>query len=121
MDCNVEYVVIGGGGSGGGVGGPHYNDGGGGGGAGSYRTGTTPGAHPVSTSIQVGAGGGFFSRWKHHRYFGTPITSRLVEVVVVVVKHLQHVKTGKMVVLVVVVLLILVMVELQVVIHSQVQ
>ena len=46
-----EYVVIGGGGGGGG-------SQGGGGGAGAYRTGTTPiGAHPVSTTIQIGGGG----------------------------------------------------------------
>ena len=31
----------------------------GGGGAGAYRVGTTPiGSHPVSTTIQIGAGGG---------------------------------------------------------------
>jgi hypothetical protein len=47
----VEYVVVAGGAGGG-------TDDGGGGGAGGYLTGTTPiGAHPVSTSIQVGAGG----------------------------------------------------------------
>ena len=51
--ATVEYVVIGGGGSGGLK---YYISGGGG--AGAYRTGTTPiGAHPVSTTIQVGAGG----------------------------------------------------------------
>ena len=73
---NVEYVIVGGGGAGG-------NGDGGGGGAGAYRTGTTPiGAHPVSTSIQVGAGG--FGNHPHPlaiptggspSYFGTPITS----------------------------------------------
>jgi hypothetical protein len=77
--ADVEYVVIGGGGSGGGVGtGPHYNDGGGGGGAGAYRTGTTPiGAHPVSTTIQIGAGGGGTIQTSDGTpsYFGTPITS----------------------------------------------
>ena len=47
--------MIGGGGGGGGNGGVN---GAGGGGAGTYRTGSTSiGAHPVSTSIQVGAGG----------------------------------------------------------------
>ena len=51
--ATVEYVVIGGGGSGGTR---NYHSGAGG--AGAYRTGTTPiGAHPVSTTIQVGAGG----------------------------------------------------------------
>ena len=77
--ATVEYVVIGGGGAGGGVRpAGYYNDAGGGGGAGSYRTGTTPiGAHPVSTSIQVGAGGAG-QRDKTAgtpSYFGTPITA----------------------------------------------
>jgi len=50
--ATVEYVVVGGGGGGGG----HIQSGGGG--AGGYRTGTTPiGAHPVSTTITIGAGG----------------------------------------------------------------
>ena len=48
--ATVEYVVISGGGGGGSQGG--------GGGAGAYKKGTTPiGAHPVSTTIQIGAGG----------------------------------------------------------------
>ncbi len=78
--ASVEYVVIGGGGSGG-----MKNYLSGAGGAGSYRTGTTPiGAHPVSTSIQVGAGGivsGLAaiptpaSADGTPSYFGTPITS----------------------------------------------
>jgi len=72
---NVEYVVIGGGGSGGGK---TYISGGGG--AGSYRTGTTPiGAHPVSTTIQVGAGGVLTSLSSGgsgtESYFGIPITA----------------------------------------------
>ena len=77
--ATVEYVVVGGGGGGG-------MDGfGGGGGAGAYRTGTTPiGAHPVSTTVQVG-GGGIGNRQIQNplpagyqgtpSYFGTPITS----------------------------------------------
>ena len=81
---NVEYVVIAGGG-GGGVGG--NAEGGGGGGAGGYRTGTTPiGAHPVSTSIQIGAGGrGGFAPGPSNgalkstqggpSYFGSPLTA----------------------------------------------
>ena len=78
--ADVEYVVIGGGGGGGGNGGVN---GAGGGGAGTYRTGSTPiGAHPVSTSIQVGAGG-VGGQWPATKkgatgtssYFGTPITS----------------------------------------------
>jgi hypothetical protein len=71
---NVEYVVLGGGGGGGG-------DAGGGGGAGGYLTGTTPiGAHPVSTTIQVGAGAAFPGSPGDRggngtpSYFGTPIT-----------------------------------------------
>ena len=49
--ADVDYIVIGGGGGAG-------YDGGGGGGAGAWREGSTPiGAHPVSTTIQVGAGG----------------------------------------------------------------
>jgi hypothetical protein len=77
--ADVEYVVIGGGGGGG------VNEHGGGGGAGAYRTGTTPiGAHPVSTTIQVG-GGGIQNKGLANplpdifqgssSYFGTPITS----------------------------------------------
>jgi len=66
----VEYVVIGGGGSGGSGG----SDNPGGGGAGAYRTGTTPiGAHPVSRSIQIGAGG--VESNGTESYFGTPITA----------------------------------------------
>ena len=72
--ATVEYVVIAGGGSGG-------SNAGAGGGAGAYRTGSTPiGAHPVSTSIQVGAGGvgnptdGANSSGTPS-YFGSPITS----------------------------------------------
>ena len=76
--ATVEYVVIGGGGAGGG-------NAGAGGGAGAYRTNTTPiGAHPVSTTIQVGAGGrgvqpnngpptGVCNGTPS--YFGTPITA----------------------------------------------
>ena len=76
--ATVEYVVIGGGGGGGG-------NAGAGGGAGAYRTNTTPiGAHPVSTTIQVGAGGrgvqpnngpptGVCNGTPS--YFGTPITA----------------------------------------------
>ena len=78
--ADVEYLVVGGGGGGGSIIG-------GGGGAGGYRTGTTPiGAHPVSTSIQIGAGGngdGGGPGTTHANdatngtpsYFGTPITS----------------------------------------------
>ena len=77
--ATVEYVVVGGGGGGG------IDGFGGGGGAGAYRTGTTPiGAHPVSTTIQVG-GGGIGNRSIQNplpagyqgtpSYFGTPITS----------------------------------------------
>jgi len=78
---DVEYVVVGGGGSGGLK--LYF---GAGGGAGAYRTGTTPiGAHPVSTSIQIGGGGGV-NHGGHPTpspaaldgtpsYFGSPITS----------------------------------------------
>ena len=75
--ADVEYVVIGGGGAGGwGTG----DDGHGGGGAGAYRTGTTPiGAHPVSTTIQIGAGSAgpypIGSASGTPSYFGTPITA----------------------------------------------
>ena len=73
--ANVEYVVVGGGGAGSG----------GGGGAGAYRTGTTPiGAHPVSTTVTVGAGGvsqlspgpwqGYITNGTPSS-FGSPITS----------------------------------------------
>jgi hypothetical protein len=72
----VEYVIVGGGGAGSAFGG---------GGAGAYRTGTTPiGAHPVSTTIQVGAGGGSLAgdavpgippNPGTPSYFGAPITS----------------------------------------------
>jgi hypothetical protein len=69
---NVEYVVVGGGGAGGRVVG-------GGGGAGGYITGTTPiGAHPVSTTIQIGAGGNFAPLRGISgtpSYFGTPLTA----------------------------------------------
>ena len=52
--ADVEYLVVAGGG------GSNNEDLGGGGGAGGFITGTTPiGAHPVSTTIQVGAGGDF--------------------------------------------------------------
>ena len=77
--ADVEYVVVGGGGGGG------VNEFGGGGGAGAYRTGTTPiGAHPVSTTIQVGGGGNQNKGVQNPlpavyqgtpSYFGTPITS----------------------------------------------
>ena len=71
--ADVEYVVAGGGGGGG------VNEFGGGGGAGAYRTGTTPiGAHPVSTTIQVGAGAadaGYPAGTGTPSYFGTPITA----------------------------------------------
>ena len=51
--ADVEYVVVGGGGAGG-----EHRYRGGGGGAGNYKTGSVPiGAHPVSTTVQVGAGG----------------------------------------------------------------
>ena len=66
--ATVEYVVIGGGGGGG-------QDDGGGGGAGAVKIGTTPiGAHPVSTAIQVGAGG-VQKTAGTPSYFGTPITA----------------------------------------------
>ena len=66
--ATVEYVVVGGGGGGG-------KDDGGGGGAGAVRFGTTPiGAHPVSTSIQVG-GGGAGQIAGTSSFFGPPITS----------------------------------------------
>ncbi len=78
--AEVEYVVIGGGGSGGAQ---IYLSGAGG--AGAYRTGSTPiGAHPVSTSIQVGAGGAPMGAGPFvtppaangtPSYFGTPITA----------------------------------------------
>ena len=78
--ADVEYVVIGGGGSGGFQ---LYLSGAGG--AGAYRTGSTPiGAHPVSTSIQVGAGGAPMGAGPNvtppaaigtPSYFGTPITA----------------------------------------------
>ena len=75
--ASVEYIIVAGGG-GGGRGG--NAEGSGGGGAGGFRTGTTPiGAHPVSTSIQVGAGGiggiGGAATSGTPSYFGTPITS----------------------------------------------
>ena len=76
--ATVEYVVVGGGGAGGDGGSPG-SDAHGGGGAGSYRTGTTPiGAHPVSTTIQVGAGAaaaGYPAGTGTPSYFGTPITA----------------------------------------------
>ena len=76
---DIEYVIVGGGAAGG-------ADAGGGGGAGAYRTGTTPiGAHPVATSIQVGAGGAGVVPGQPEpggnggagtpSYFGTPLTS----------------------------------------------
>jgi hypothetical protein len=71
---NVEYVVVGGGGGGA----TNY---GGGGGAGGYRTGTTPiGAHPISTTIQIGAGGlqssgSVLTANGTPSYFGAPITA----------------------------------------------
>ena len=79
--ATVEYVVIGGGGGAG-------FDGGGGGGAGAWREGTTPiGSHPVSTTIQIGAGGigslegaampatGGANSTGTPSYFGSPITA----------------------------------------------
>ena len=49
---DIEYVAVAGGG------GSNNEAGGGAGGAGGFITGTTPiGAHPVSTTIQIGAGG----------------------------------------------------------------
>ena len=75
--ANIEYVIIGGGAGGGG-------SQGGGGGAGAYKTGTTPiGSHPVSTTIQIGAGGNGGAGSPTNTpgvagtpsYFGTPITS----------------------------------------------
>lgn len=72
---NVEYVVVGGGG------GSNTEDLGGAGGAGGFITGTTPiGSHPVSTTIQVGAGGRYSIRDDRAgtsgtpSYFGTPLT-----------------------------------------------
>jgi hypothetical protein len=66
--ATVEYVVIGGGGGGG-------QDDGGGGGSGAVKIGTTPiGAHPVSTTIQIGAGGEQ-NTVGTPSYFGTPITA----------------------------------------------
>jgi hypothetical protein len=73
----VEYVVV----AGGGGGGNSNGYAGGGGGAGGYITGTTPiGAHPVSTTIQVGAGAATLTTpaqggYGTPSYFGTPITS----------------------------------------------
>ena len=76
--ANVEYLVVGGGGAGG-----EHEFRGGGGGAGAYKTGTTPiGSHPVSTIIQIGAGGAPIGAITPSSvgngtpsYFGTPITS----------------------------------------------
>ena len=78
VSANVEYLVVGGGGAGG-----NFRYRGGGGGAGAYKTGTTPiGSHPVSTVIQVGAGGVGNAMEAPSSvgngtpsYFGTPITS----------------------------------------------
>ena len=74
--ATVEYVIVAGGGAG------YNNDTGGGGGAGGYRTGTTPiGAHPVSTVVQVGAGGAptYTTNVRGTNggpsYFGTPLTA----------------------------------------------
>jgi len=68
--ATVEYVVIGGGGSG-------CPNVGGGGGAGGYLAGTTPiGAHPVSTTIQIGAGGsGNGINPGSDSTFGSPLTA----------------------------------------------
>ena len=76
--ATVDYLVVGGGAAGG-SGGPGQF-GGGGGGAGAVRIGTTPiGAHPVSTTIQVGAGGASVMNDRGgagtDSYFGTPITA----------------------------------------------
>ena len=76
--ATVDYLVVGGGGAGGSGGADQY--GGGGGGAGAVRIGTTPiGAHPVSTTIQVGAGGAGIIDDRGNTgtpsYFGTPITA----------------------------------------------
>ena len=76
--ATVDYLVVGGGGAGGSGGTGQY--GGGGGGAGAVRIGTTPiGAHPVSTTIQVGAGGAGIKDNRGNNgtssYFGTPITA----------------------------------------------
>ena len=67
--------MVAGGGSGGG-------QVGGGGGAGGYITGTTPiGAHPVSTTIQVGAGGAALTNTNTmgitgtSSFFGPPLTA----------------------------------------------
>ena len=76
--ATVEYVVIGGGGAGG-----EFTFRGAGGGAGGYRTGSIPiGAHPVTTVIQVGAGGaplGFTAPSSSGNgtasFFGPPITA----------------------------------------------
>ena len=74
--ATVEYVVVAGGGGG------NCNDVGGGGGAGGYLTGTTPiGAHPVSTTIQIGAGGiaSYATNTQGYSgtdsFFGPPITA----------------------------------------------
>ena len=75
--ADVEYVIVGGGGAGADGGSPG-SDAHGGGGAGAYRTGTTPiGAHPVSTTIQIGGGaaGRYPAGAGTPSYFGTPITS----------------------------------------------
>ena len=76
--ATVDYLVVGGGGAGGSGGTGQF--GGGGGGAGAVRIGTTPiGAHPVSTSIQVGAGGASAMNDRGgagtDSYFGTPKTA----------------------------------------------
>ena len=75
--ATVDYIVVGGGGAGGSGGSGQY--GGGGGGAGAVRIGTIPiGSHPVSRTIQVGAGGaGTFDRGNTGTpsYFGTPVTA----------------------------------------------
>ena len=64
---DVEYVAIAGGG------GSNNKDLGGAGGAGGFITGTTPiGAHPVSTTIQVGAGGNLSVTDGYRGSNGTP-------------------------------------------------
>ena len=74
--ADVEYLVVAGGG------GSNNEDLGGAGGAGGFITGTTPiGAHPVSTTVQVGAGGRLSLTDYIHgssgtpSYFGTPLTA----------------------------------------------
>jgi len=75
--ANVEYVVVGGGGAGNGGPGPSC---GGGGGAGGFITNTNHpvGSHPVSVTVQIGAGAGSQANTRTGgtpSYFGTPLTA----------------------------------------------